>query len=475
MTLFYRDERVSVYHGDCLDILPTLPAGSVHAVITDPPYGLEFMGKDWDSFGRTREYRPRSGYGNSGILPHYGRGGHPADVDRFHRRAHRAFGDWCLTWAEQCLRVLPPGGHLLAFGGSRTWHRLACALEDAGFEIRDTIAWLYGSGFPKSLNVSHAIDKATGVAPTVIGPPPYTRGRARQSYNATRRVSYDYPPGPITAPTTAQARRWHGWGTGLKRAFEPFIVARKPLSGTVAATVVEHGTRALNIDGCRVPAQQRPARVGHHSDTPGKSTYGAHGPGGGSHAAGFTDQGRWPANVVLSHLDGCAERCVPGCPVAALDEQSGLLRSGANPHQRHAPIFRDCYGTFDGHTECVPARDADAGGASRFFPAFRWQAKASRSERPRVDGITHPTVKPLALVRWLACLVTPPGGVILDPFLGSGTTAEAARAEGFSCVGIERDATYLPLITARLSRDDTGAHLIDDRDHSGDAAPEAAA
>jgi site-specific DNA-methyltransferase (adenine-specific) len=168
---------------------------------------------------------------------------------------------------------------------------------------------------------------------------------------------------------------------------------------------------------------------------------------------GTTDLGRWPSNVVLSHAYGCgAKRCAPTCPVAGLDAQSGRLRSGANPLHRRADIFRDCYGRFAGEPDCQPHRGADGGGASRFFPAFRWQAKAAPRERPRVEDVAHPTVKPLELMRWLVQLVTPPGGVILDPFLGSGTTAEAARSQGFCCLGIEREPDYIPLIRARLSR-----------------------
>lgn len=374
----FRDAAATVYHGDCFDLLPLLPDSSVQAVVTDPPYGLGFMGKDWDRIGSAQQGRHSS------------------------RVTGRVFGAWCEQWARECLRLLPPGGHVVAFGGTRMWHRLAAALEDAGFEIRDSIAWLYGSGFPKSLNMAK-----------------------------TR---------------SGSGRSWRGWGTGLKPAFEPIIIARKPLAGTVAATVGRFGTGALHIDACRVPAKA----IGHRHDTLGKATYGMHGPGGGSHAAGQTDQGRWPPNVVLAHSPACRESCTDDCPVAALDAQSGVLRSGANPTHRQADIFRDCYGQFAGSAVCRPMRGADSGGAARFFPAFRWQAKAPRTERPRVDGRAHPTVKPLELVRWLVRLVTPTGGVVLDPFLGSGTTAEAARMEGFRCIGIEREADYLPLVRARL-------------------------
>lgn len=394
----FQDESVTVYSGDCFDILPTLPDASMQAVVTDPPYGLDFMGRAWDSFDRVPR-KVRDAEGSQALL-----GNHSA---RLNAEGTRTYRGWCEQWARECLRLLTPGGHLLAFGGTRTWHLLATGLEDAGFEIRDSIAWLYGSGFPKSLNVARTMQ--------------------------------------------GEGEGWQGWGTGLKPAFEPIIVARKPLAGTVAATIQQFGTGAMHIDACRVPAKGRPQIVGHSCDTPGKMTYGRAGPGGGSHRAGLTDRGRWPPDVILTHDAGCGDTCLNGCPVAELDAQSGTLRSGANPTRRNADVFRDCYGRFPGSTIPRPIRGADVGAASRFFPTFRWQAKASKRERPRVEGSAHPTVKPLELVRWLIRLVTP-GGIVLDPFLGSGTTAEAARLEGVRCIGIEREMDYLPLIRARLGR-----------------------
>jgi site-specific DNA-methyltransferase (adenine-specific) len=392
----FQDNAVTVYHGDCFEVLPLLPDSSVSAVVTDPPYGLEFMHKVWDSFDRSPRKVQETGETQAPFSNHSVR----QDAER-----GMAFQEWCAGWTHECLRLLTPGGHLVAFGGTRTWHRLTVGLEDAGFEIRDSIAWLYGSGFPKSLDVAKAMGASSG--------------------------------------------RWRGWGTGLKPAFEPIIVARKPLAGTVAATVQRFGTGALHIDACRVPVSSRPLRIWHDRNTPGKSTYGKNGPSGGSHAAGLRDQGRWPPNVLLSHSPACTYNCADGCPVAELDVQSGTLRSGANPTRRKADVFRDTYGPYAGHVG-RPLRGTDSGGATRFFPAFRWQAKASRGERPRIDGHGHPTVKPLELVCWLVRLVTPPGGLVLDPFLGSGTTAEAARLEGLKCTGIEREADYLPLIRARL-------------------------
>lgn len=469
MKPYYTDESVTLHHGDCLDILRQLPEASVDAVVTDPPYGLEFMGKEWDSFGKDtgNGYRekPRMNDGK-------GLGGYKERPNFY--TAGAPFQRWCEEWATECLRVLKPGGHMLAFGGSRTWHRLAAATEDAGFEIRDSIAWLYGSGFPKSLDVSKAIDKArddradvlrvtgwlaeqrdragwtnsqideafgfSGMAGHWTAAPHlkvaqvprweyWTRLRemlgfgdemdaevwrlngrkgswgneradrivgesgSNRVYSASQRVEH------AGTPATSDAERWQGWGTALKPAFEPIVVGRKPLDGTVAANVLAHGTGALNIGGARVGS-------------------------------------RWPANVALDDTQA-----------AALDEQTGNLTSGGRKAGSYGLMG------YTGAREApMPAIEGDDGGASRFFPTFRYEAKAPTSERPRAGDVAHPTVKPLDLMRWLVRLVTPPGGIVLEPFAGSGTTAEACVLEGFRCIAIEREADYLPLITARLTK-----------------------
>jgi DNA modification methylase len=614
------DVRVVRYHGDALEALSGLADDLVDAIVTDPPYELGFMGHTWDA---------------SGIA---------YNVE---------------LW-KHCLRVLKPGGHLLAFGGTRTAHRMACAIEDAGFEIRDSIAWLYGSGFPKSLDVSKAIDKRRDDGSDVARVAAWLADQAEAA--AVTRAHVDAHMGTsdmagwwlsrlphraqvpqwdqwlhlreligfsdemdievwrlngrkgtpgepwanaevlaiderwnepgvvnagqgdrervsraIKAPATDDAKRWAGWGTALKPAHEPIVVARKPLVGTVAANVLAHGTGALNIDACRVgdaPITQHGRSAGQSDSMSGPNC---------AEPAGRAWVGRWPANVALDEV-----------AAAELDEQSGTLKSGANPTRRSSDKFRDAYGEFAGQEECTPARGADAGGASRFFPVFRYQAKAPTRERPEywrpscncetvkpwpdqspqraidasesgvgkswststsgsgstaeqfptgttsitgmatsstmtpeifnssqslstsasipdansaamsggspavsVDdssrstpsiGISRPkdgrstvaadpatlsewsetsvcvncgaparreahaTVKPLDLMRWLVRLATPPDGIVLDPFAGSGTTLEAAVTEGMRCIGIEQSADYLPLIDARMTR-----------------------
>jgi hypothetical protein len=361
---------ITVHHGDCLDVMAEMPDTSVDAIVTDPPYGLGFMGREWDDLPPGEE------------------------------------------WARECLRVLKPGGHLLAFGGSRTWHRLAVAVEDAGFEVRDSIAWLYGSGFPKSLDVSKAIDKAAGATREVVGQYVSPEGTTGRSNHVDRIGTSTWIGGlpDITSPATPAAQQWQGWGTALKPAFEPIVVARKPLVGTVAANVLAHGTGALNIDATRVhtPGSEAKAYTVKRLK-PGATlnkTGGNWRPEDDDAVTyeGQTTAGRWPTNVVL---DG-----------DAADELD----------------------------------HADSGGASRFFPTFRYQAKAPTRERVKVDGVAHSTVKPLELIRWLVRLVTPPDGTVLDPFAGSGTTGEACLLEGLPCILIEREVDYLPLIHKRIAR-----------------------
>jgi site-specific DNA-methyltransferase (adenine-specific) len=429
-------EGATVYLGDCREVLRTLPDNSVDSVVTDPPYELGFMGKKWDS---------------SGIA---------YDVD---------------VW-QQCLRVLKPGGHLLAFGGSRTWHRLAVAIEDAGFEVRDSIAWIYGSGFPKSLDVAKAIDKASGYEGEVVGTETVDVGIQSGSMHAGRSTNLQEREVRELSP---EAKQWQGWGTALKPAHEPIVVARKPLSGMVASNVLEWGVGGLNIHGSRIKRADGDISVaGNRTATFGtqETQTGGDGSGGWSQ----DDQGRWPANVIFDEVTA-----------GLLDEQSGVSKSpskgysGGKIHSETA-YAQDSYTKNMVRTE-RPAH-GDTGGASRFF----YVAKASKRDRneglDELEGASsggkgnglarvcetcgasilkpcectersfvnpavknfHPTVKPTALMRYLVKLVTPPRGLVLDPFTGSGSTGKAALSEGFNFVGAELTEEYLPIIEGRL-------------------------
>jgi DNA modification methylase len=422
MKPFYADDLVTLHHGDCLEVMRELPDASVDAVVCDPPYDLTAGKKGGTGAASVNLDSP---YGRSRIST--GNGGFMGkDWDA----TGVAFDP--ATWRE-CLRVLKPGGHLLAFGGTRTWHRLACAVEDAGFEVRDSIAWLYGSGFPKSLDVSKALDKLEG----------HWRGKAGEveSGNSSMSgVNYERTPkgDPVTPAAAAAAA---GWGTALKPAFEPIVVGRKPLAGTVAQNWLTHGTGALNIDGCRTVAgrdyrDKCASVVGLDSNRNGD----AYGEWTGAREDSASPLGRWPANVVLDETQA-----------AELDRQTPTLQRQGN--LVHGEASRDGAASQVPNASRLPVCGyGDEGGASRFFPTFRYEAKAPTIERPRDGEVAHPTVKPLDLMRWLVRLVTPPGGTVLEPFAGSGTTAEACVIEGFRCIAIEREATYLPLIVARLSK-----------------------
>lgn len=375
--------RHALYLGPCREVLDTLPENSVDAVVTDPPYGLSrepdivevlrhwiagddythashgFMGKSWDSF-----------------VP--------------------GPSDW-----RAVFRVLRPGGHVLAFGGARTYDMMVISLRMAGFEVRDQLAWMYGSGWPKSLDVFKSI--------------------------ARRRDNY----------TTDAAVQWEGWGTALKPSMEPIVLARKPLAcATVAANVLEHGTGGLNVDGCR---------IGNGAKT-WKSPRGGFWSTDRNATAELVDnaKGRWPANTIL----GCAcdgEVHDKDCAVALLDVQSGLLKSGARTGQNKTPRESE-WGLRDNRMRGGPCLH-DSGTASRFF----YTAKASRAERSEGGAVanTHATVKPVSLIRYLMRLVTPPNGVVLDCYGGSGTGIMAAEAEGFACIYVDSDEEHFDIALAR--------------------------
>ncbi len=435
-----------LHHGDCLAVLRGMASESVDAIVTDPPYGLSFMGKRWD-------YDVPS-------------------VD---------------IWAE-CLRVLKPGGHLLAFAGTRTQHRMAVRIEDAGFEIRDMIAWVYGSGFPKSLDVSKAIDKAAGAERTERLAPKAGHenfvGRdnmkaLRESGALSGEGGYSRPwmhdPQKVEdahwqfAPATDAARQWQGWGTALKPALEPITVARKPLAGTVAENVLAHGTGALNIDGCRVEAADGDEVVtfDRHAGDRDRDQYRT----GTVGNARPSDAGRWPANLIH---DGSEE--VNACFPARAGGGFGVRGRGGSTYANGEGFANTLAET--GQTVGY----GDSGSAARFFYCAKaskrdrdeglghmpevhrpngnkWtdqDYRVARGERPASAESGprrnhHPTVKPTDLMRYLCRLVTPPGGVVLDPFTGSGSTGKAAVLEGFRFIGIEREAEYVEIARARIA------------------------
>ena len=556
-------DGIVLYQGDCLEVMSELAPSSVDTIITDPPYGLEFMGQSWDRL----DWQVSTGFGKPGIgyrnikWPRFSPnspfgtanptcgscGGRlrgkkkcrcetprwkPLRQKNGKTRAvqslpdvHRAIQEWHRRWAGEALRVAKPGAFLLAFGGTRTFHRLASALEEAGWLIRDCIMWLYGSGFPKSWDISKAIDKAAGAQRRTVGVSSgpnhshYSGKRYTQHRKTRFGVVQDQPN--LTAPNTPAAKSWHGWGTTLKPGWEPIIVAMKPLDGTFADNALKHGVAGLAIEKARIGLDDddRLLQGGSYSGNRSGSTQAsAFNPGNGKieyHAP----PGRWPANLALTHHPECdvlgtrqiksnghfparrgaggigtsghkgqtnleekhssgeiAERwrCHPDCPIATLDEQSGERRaggshSGREPSQR----FVNCYGEM-GRREW-PSHN-DIGGASRFF----YCAKASRSERneglncmpkkmlrwssgPKSPGTFqsegtdkyahnhHPTVKPLKLMEYLCRLTaTPTGGIILDPFAGSGSTLIAAANVGRKCIGIECDRDYVRIAQARL-------------------------
>lgn len=418
-------DRVRVVAGDCGEVIKTLADNSIDSVVTDPPYALVSITK---RFGKPGSAEAKAGVYARGAKGFMGKQWDTGDV---------AFDP--AFWAD-VLRVLKPGGHVLAFGGTRTYHRLACAIEDAGFEIRDQIGWLYGSGFPKSHDVSKGIDKAAGAEREVLRER-YTAKRIKPGATVVREGAYGKQDVTFTAcdtaPATAAAKQWEGWGTALKPAWEPIVLARKPLIGTVAANVLEHGTGAINIDGCRVAAEGDVIETSGETVTtnchagyqrPGASMFNTgkakerNGPANAS--------GRWPANVIH---DGSEE------VIAAFPETPGQ-RASVGP-QHGAKNSVNVYGDYGARDQFNPR--GDSGSAARFF----YSSKADAADRLQSR---HPTVKPVDLMAYLCRLVTPPNGLVLDPFAGSGSTGMACLREGFRAILIEREAEYVADIQRRL-------------------------
>ena len=534
----YNEKGVTIYHGECVEVMRSMPDNSVDSIVTDPPYGIRFMGKAWDGADIEKQTATRRKYKTDapGAGPQGGHNSAAAAAGKYDRKlsAKQAFAEWTRVWCVEALRILKPGGHMLVFCGPRTYHRMASGVEDAGFEIRDQIMWLYGSGFPKSLDVSKAIDKRGGAQVAWFGPwfrswreengitqkevaklflsktggltgcvanwelglnmpTPEQFNAIRDKFDlsfdsieeAEREVTGQKKSGiankdegsrhtmgasksvevNITAPATPEAKQWDGWGTALKPAHEPICVARKPLIGTVGENVLKHGTGGINIDGGRISGP--PWKWGTQTDLTG-SGYGTKRPSDGDiHAKDVESnpKGRFPANLILDPEAG-----------AMLDKQSGELHGAGFAQPPQEKYNKEYDGlTVWGDGQPCGARIGDSGGASRFF----YCAKASKQDRDEgLEGMPlgeppasarskpaegrenalgrpranhHPTVKPTDLMQYLCRLVTPPGGTVLDPFMGSGSTGKAAVREGFKFIGCEREAEYIPISIARIN------------------------
>ena len=502
MTKYLDTNEAVVYHGNCLDELKNLPDNSIDAIVTDPPYGLGNADPDYIMsalkmwIDGDREHIPA------------GKG--------FMGKQWDAFVPPPAVW-DECFRVLKPGGHILVFAGTRTQDLMGLSVRMAGFEIRDSISWIYGSGFPKSLDISKQLDKMAGAEREVLGRNPNSRENGTKDNNLYELGTVgktDF----ITAPATDEAKKWEGWGTALKPALEPIIVGRKPLSEkNVASNVLKWGTGGINIDGSRVGNEER-------TDTITENGFGSNFmddgwvPSGKSYEKTVT--GRFPANLIFTHGEDCVEigvveesyainkteewtgfgqkerpdyesteqkvstvlyECVDGCPVKELDEQSGIRPGGTYPAKRGQSVNTSFASGQE--TEGGQRQMGDSGGASRFF----YVAKANKKDRNEgLDGLMekgkvyngtsedsaskapgsvedkfttkpqtnfHPTVKPTSLMEYLVALVCPVGGVVLDPFTGSGSTGKAAIRKGMKFVGIEMTDEYLPIIKGRLEHE----------------------
>ena len=401
---------LKLFHGDCLKVLPTLEENSVDSIVTDPPYELGFMGKKWDATGVAFNVN---------------------------------------VWRE-AYRVLKPGGHLLAFSGSRTYHRMAVAIEDAGFEIRDQIMWVYGSGFPKSMAIDKQLDKQLGVEREVVGRNPNSRENSTKDntlFESGTVGKTDY----ITKPSSEEAKKWEGWGTALKPAHEPIVLARKPLEGTVVNNILKHGVGGINIDDSRVPGEEIPINKLEMWSGFGEKVK-------PEYEQEMNNKGRFPANLIH---DGSEE----------VTELFPRAKGGAYPAKRGKAVST----TFASGQETEGGFRAmgDDGSAARFF----YCAKANKRDRnDGLDGFEvkrpdtrtktgmgtfdekgvaaqsnhHPTVKPIALMQYLVRLITPPTGIVLDPFMGSGSTGKACMYEGFGFIGIDQSEEYVKISQARI-------------------------
>lgn len=419
--LYSEGKSYKLYQGSMLDMLDVINLNSVDAIVTDPPYELGFMGQSWDS---------------SGIA---------FQVD---------------TW-KKCFDVLKPGGYLLAFGGSRTFHRIACAIEDAGFEIRDTIMWLYGSGFPKSMNIGPAIDKKLGIKSELGGVKPGHQGFVgRTTHGDTRfdggmagfdrpwmhddekREAYHYQK----LPTSENAKVWQGWGTALKPAYEPVIVARKPYAGSCVDNILKYGVGGINIDECRVPAKPGEYDIRHYTN---EDCFQNLKPKQSHYQIKPQPEGRFPSNVILTYDDTDKEEVCSGMPENNSEDNGSAARyfycAKASKRDR------------DEGLDAFPNKlYGQSGGAQAAIARGEDYHKGSGFNTAKVRKNTHPTVKPVNLMQYLVRLVTPKGGTVLDPFNGSGSTGKATMYENndrnaeYAYIGIELTSEYLPISDARI-------------------------
>jgi site-specific DNA-methyltransferase (adenine-specific) len=429
-----RLELNSVNQGDSFELMRGVEGNSLDAVITDPPYNLGFMGRSWDTIGTPKKFQ-----------------------------------EWNEKWAEIAYEKLKPGGYMIVFSGTKTYHRMVSGVEDAGFEVKDMIEWMYGTGFPKSYNISKGFDKQAGAERKVLSRNPNSRENCDKSntiYESGTVGKTDF----ITKPATDKAKKWEGWGTALKPAHEPILLAQKPREGTYCDNIDKYEVGGLNIDGCRVEFKSQ-ADIDYGfsgSETVNKSD---------SVVDSFGvdkfdkvdrnphNNGRFPANLVLSHHPDCNDDCRESCPVRRMNEQSGVLESGKiKKHHNSSKLYgRNSY--HESKTISKGERGfGDKGGAARYFNQFhfidddffQYIPKASKSERTHDGQIenNHPTVKPIELMEWLIKLVVPEGGVMLDPFAGSGTTGVAAKKLDRDYILIEQEQKYIKIIEDRLKGGD---------------------
>ena len=431
---------IRLLKGDCLQKLKELEDNSIDSVVTDPPYGIGFMNKEWDSPKKHRELiereqkrseerhkegkSPAKGTFTKGVQPGLPIGG---------AKEGRWFQEWSEEWAKEAYRVLKPGGYILSFCAPRMYHRMTSGIEDAGFEIRDQLMWVFGSGFPKSHNIGKAIDKIEGNEREVVGTKIHSQKGVKVAEERTTIGAGAFGE-PREANVTKGNSEWEGWGTALKPAHEPIVMARKPFKGTVADNVLEWGTGGINVDGCRIGySDNDDPRIGKGYEWESKAE-----PFGEAKTTqnkeGWNTEGRFPANIIFDEEAG-----------KILDEQSGITSQGHWPKGKVKGFGE--FGGGESSYEGVGPKDNVKGGASRFF----YCPKASKKDRE--SGNVHPTVKPTDLMAYLIRLVTPKGGVVLDPFMGSGSTGKAAVREGMNFIGVEKEDEYMEIAKTRIEHE----------------------